>query len=561
MLLRDGIQPAELKRAVATLKTVLENKASTAATRKSQEIADAIVRTLNDDELYTSPAQDLAFAAPIFASVTPADADAALKSLFSGHGPILFRSAEQAPAGDAALGTALASAYSRPLGAAVKEVTIAWPYANSGKPGAVLSRTADQKLGTTTVKFANGTRLFVKPTGYEKDRVAVAVLLGSGRAGVPAGMTRAIWEGQLYPLSGTKKLSLGEITQWAQENGKVISVAFEPGVRAFVLSGTTRPTDLGTQMQLLEAYARDPGFRSEAFEKAKSVAPMLAGQIRGNAGAAYSREAQAVMAGGDPRFALLPSDDDLARVAPQDLPRLLKQPLGGQADIVMVGDLTVEDAIKATQESFGSGPPGTRAALAPARVKIPESRPDPFVVEHSGRSDQAFYGEYFGLPDYFANPMGGDVADVAAAIISSRLVDTVREQLGITYSPQVQAVSAIDLPGEAYLGVTLETPPANFGKFHDLLTAQLKDLAAKPVSADELARAKQPLIETERKKRETNAFWLAKLAQVARDPRVEQEALGKLGRMEGVTPADVQTLIAKYAAGRIPVTIIARSKP
>lgn len=122
-------------------------------------------------------------------------------------------------------------------------------------------------------------------------------------------------------------------------------------------------------------------------------------------------------------------------------------------------------------------------------------------------------------------------------------------------------MSAIDLPGEAYLGVTLETPPANFGKFHDLLTAQLKDLAAKPVSADELARAKQPLIETERKKRETNAFWLAKLAQVARDPRVEQEALGKLGRMEGVTPADVQTLIAKYAAGRIPVTIIARSKP
>jgi zinc protease len=312
---------------------------------------------------------------------------------------------------------------------------------------------------------------------------------------------------------------------------------------------------------LLDAYARDPGFRTEASEKAKSVAPMLKGQLAANPAAVYSRATQALMTGSDPRFASLPSDADLASVGKQDLAMLLKQPLGGQADVVMVGDVSIDDAVKATQATFAAAPANAPQAPAQVHVTLPDGREAPFVFEHSGRSDQAFYGEFFRLPDYFADPATAEAADVAAAIISSRLTDTVREQLGLTYSPQVRALTAVDLPGEAYLEVALETPPANFEKFRTILADQLKDLAAMPVSADELARAKEPLIATERKRRETNAFWLGKLTQLARDPRIESETVGKIERMAAVTAADVQKLVARYAAGRMPVTIIARAKP
>lgn len=560
MLLRDGIQPAELKRAVASLKTQFQNSAATAATRKSPDIADAIVRTVNADELYTSPAQDLAFVAPILATVTPEQANAALKEAFTGHGPILFRSAETAPAGDTQLAQVLATAYSRPLGAAVKQATAEWPYKDFGKPGAVASKTVDAKLGTTLVRFANGTRLLVKPTQFEKDKVAVAVLLGNGRSGVEPALAHSIWEAELFPLVGTAKLPLSQITQWAQENDKVISVALQAGNRAFVLQGNTRPADLLEEMQLLNAYARDPGFRPEAFEKAKALAPTIAGRLEGNAGESYSRAVQDLMVGNDPRFELRPSSSELATVGPQDLPALLKQPLASQADIVMVGDVTVDQAIAATQATLAAGPGGTPVVAVTPQVSMAKGRPQPYVAEHTGRADQAFYGEFFQLPDYFSAPETSAVADVAAAIMSSRLVDTVREKLGITYSPQVNAASSVDLPGEGYLGVTLETPPANFDKFHALLAEQIADLASKPVSPDELARAKQPLIETERKNRETNAFWLGKLVQAMRDPRVEGEVLGTIERLSSVTPADVQALIAKRLAGQQPVVVVARAK-
>jgi len=560
LLLRDGVQPAELSRAIATLKTQFENAAATAATRKSADIADRIVKAVNDDELYTSPAQDLALAAPILAAVTPADVTAAMKEAFAEHGPIMVRAAQRAPAGDAQLAAALDGAYRRPLGAAVKEAAIIWPYTSFGKPSAVVGRSIDPKLGTTLLRFANGTRLLVKPTSFEKDKISVGVVLGNGRAGVPPALARTLWEAQLFPVAGTRKLGLAEITQWAEEKGKVISVALDAGNRAFVITGATRPADLGSEMQLLDAYARDPGFRPEAYEKAKSVAPTVAGQIAGNPAATYLRGAQALMVGNDPRFTVLPSDAALASAAPGDLQALLSRPLASDAEVVMVGDVTVDQAIKAVQPTFGAGPGGPRIPVVTPHVTVPSGRASPYVFEHSGRADQAFYGEYFRLPDYFADPKASAVADVASAIISSRLVDTVREQLGITYSPQVQALTAVDLPGEGYLGVTLETPPMNFPKFHSLLGGQLSDLAAKPVSTDELTRAKQPLIETERKKRETNAFWLDKLAQIARDPRIESEALSSIDRLSAVSAADVQAFIAKYAAAQKPTVVIARAK-
>ncbi|HEX5236994.1 MAG TPA: insulinase family protein [Sphingomicrobium sp.] len=563
MLLRDGVQPAELKRAIERVRTALRTQAATASTRQSSALADAIVNSVNEDELYTSPAQDLALYEPMLAKITPAEVNAAMKSLFAEQGPILFRSAQKDPATDAQLAQALTGAYSGKLGAEVKQAAITWPYTSFGKPSAIVSRTADPKIGTTTVKFANGTRLLVKPTNYEKDQIDVAVSFADGRAGVQPALAHGLWETQLFTLGGTKKLSLADITRWTQERGKVESVALGAGDRSFSLAGKTRPADLLSQMQLLDAYARDPGFRPEAYEKAKAVAPTVANQIAGDAGATYSRGAQALLVGNDPRFFQIqfPSDSALANVGPQDLPGLLKQPLASQADVVIVGDVTVDQAIRATEATFAAGATTKPLPDPEPQVTMTQPRAAPYVFEHGGRADQAFYGEYFQLPDYFADPKTSDVGDVAAAILSARLVDTVREKLGITYSPNVQSASSLDLKGEGYFGVTLETPPSNFDKFHALLADQIRDMASKPVSADELERAKQPLIEAQKKKLETNAYWLGKLTQMTRDPRIEGQLLSEEDNLSAVSAADVQAMVAKFIAGHQPLTIIARAKP
>jgi zinc protease len=242
-----------------------------------------------------------------------------------------------------------------------------------------------------------------------------------------------------------------------------------------------------------------------------------------------------------------------------DLQSLLGRPLGTEADVVMVGDVSVDDAIKVTEATFAAGEAGKVDTVAAPSVTIRPAAA-PAVFEHKGRADQAFYGEYYVLPDYFADPKVSAVAQVAAAIVETRLVDTVREKLGMTYSPQVSALSALELRGESYFTAMIETPPANFASFHTLLADQLRDLAVKPVGADELARAKQPLIEAQRKSQETNGYWLAKLTQMTREPRVRDEALSKIDRLSAVTAADVQALVARFIVAKQPIVAIARAE-
>ena len=174
-------------------------------------------------------------------------------------------------------------------------------------------------------------------------------------------------------------------------------------------------------------------------------------------------------------------------------------------------------------------------------------------------TDQAFYGEYFTLPDYFADPKTGAVAKVVAEVLKARLVDTVREKLGLTYTPMVGAEMSEELQGEGSLSATIETPEANFGAFHNLLAGQLKDLASTPVSGDELARARKPLVEAFRKKQETNAYWVALLSELTREPRAKDQALAELGRISSVSATDVQAFAAKFLASRRPLIAVAKA--
>lgn len=135
-----------------------------------------------------------------------------------------------------------------------------------------------------------------------------------------------------------------------------------------------------------------------------------------------------------------------------------------------------------------------------------------------------------------------------------------REKLGLTYSPNAGAVGSVQIAGQGYLSVSIETPEGNFTTFASLLDEQISDLAAKPVSADELDRARRPLIESRTKQYESNEWWIGNLPQVLIDPRVRSVLLGEVTGIERVDAAQVQQLFAGYVAGKKPVTVIAKAK-
>ena len=558
-LMIEGPDQADIARAVRQVSTQLESIAANAATRKSSEIADAIISTVNDGLLYTSPEQDLALARQILPPIGMADVRTALTRVFSGAGPLLFRSAQSGPVGEATLAEALRKDWTAPLAARMVSAAVTWPYTSFGTPGTVIGREDDAALGTTTVRFANGSRLMVRPTKIEADHISVKVALGNGRAGADPALIHALWAVSLTPLGGTGKLAAGEIQRWAQTTGRSLTVDLRPETRFFVMGGQTRPADFATQMQLLAAEARDAAFRPEMAEKLAAIAPMITGQVDASAGAVYTRALHTLIGSGDTRYADVPAAADIAATRPADIPALLKGALTGPADVVVVGDVTIDAAIAAMATTFGAGPALPPRAEVTPQIAPPAPSPVPHVAWHTGRADQAYYGVYWLLPDYFADPRGSHVARVAAGVLQARLIETVREKLGLTYTPQTDVAASVQITGLGYLGAILETPPANFPAFRTALAALIADLAARPISADELDRARKPLVEGRAKDMEGNGFWSTWLPLVLRDPRVRAQVLESGPGMASVNAGEVQALFARLAARPAPVTVVAEA--
>ena len=159
-----------------------------------------------------------------------------------------------------------------------------------------------------------------------------------------------------------------------------------------MLSGATRPADLETQLQLLAAYTVHPGWRPEAFQRMKTAGPTILDQLEATPEGVLNRDLSRIFHSGDHRWGF-PTRAEIAAQQPADLKALLAPELaGGQIEIVMVGDTTVEKAIDAVAATFGALPTRTPAAAPPVispKVAFPAGSPTPVVLTHSGRFDQA----------------------------------------------------------------------------------------------------------------------------------------------------------------------------
>jgi zinc protease len=543
-LLAQGVQPADLYVPLWRMKAELKAAAEPTAVRNSIVIADALLSAAGSDEALTSPAQAWASAEPVLAALQPEEVSAALRDRFAGT-PLLFHSAQSERVGVEALKGQLARAMSRPLPerapppAAVASLTV-----DLGGPSKVVNRVTDADLGTTRVDFANGTRLLVKPTAFDKGNAAIRVLLGQGLSGIAQDRCHARWALDKVTLAGmTHRGSVGYIGMLDRmPHGFVLRIDWGSGTLPLMLKSAA-------------VFVRDAAYPAELADQLASAGPALLKELEAQAGSVFQREMARVMAGDKPCLAGHPNAAEVRATRLADLSAVLNPAFAAAVDVVVVGDLTVEDAIAAVQASFGTGPARPRLPRLPLRVQpLPPGEP-PHVVKHRGRADQAMLGLFWPLPDFWTDPALDATGHVAAAVLQARLMESVRETLGLTYSPSVRSFASAEVQGQGSFVVELETPPGRFQAVRQLLKAQLQALAAEPVSPDELKAARQPLIEGLRAAGQQNAYWAALLLQTLDDARIKSAILETPARLPAVTPARIQAFFRDHIARRAPIEV------
>jgi len=541
-LVAYGVTQDEVDREIVEYRASLRNALAGASTRPSPTLASTLVDTVNDDEVFTPPSGDLAVFEAAVKGLTAEKVDAAVRAVFAGAGPLVELATPAAiDGGEATVGKAFAEAASAPLAARVVDAKVTWPYQSFGAPGAVVERATIDDLGLTTVRFANGVRLMVKPTTLRKDQVLVSVDVGEGRLEAPVDRPTVSWAAPALVEGGFGKLSL-EDSQRALA-GKLYGVTFGIGEDAFVFKGTTRPDDLSTELQVITAYLVDPGYRAEAFERMRTGLLAELPQLEATPNGVFGRDAGGLLTRGDPRFAF-PSKAAVLAAKPEDLKALLQGPLSrGRVDVTIVGDITVDQAIAQTAATFGALPPRPAARALPpgaTTVRFPDATSQPVMRADTGRPDQAVAVVAWPATDFFADMRRSRAAMLAGDILGNRLIEKVRFNQGGTYSPETRVNLSQVFPGYGYALNLVEMPPPLIPGFFDTVSAIARDMRTAPVTADELDRARNPRIASLRKAQLTNEYWLTDLTGAQEDPRRLALIRTTFPDYESVTLGDIQ---------------------
>lgn len=431
-----------------------------------------------------------------------------------------------------------------------------------GAPGRVVSSRRASEFGampepeTTVVTFASGTRLIVRPTRNEPGQVSVTAWLGKGRAGVPEHLVHALWASVLVPVGGTDGHDFAELDQQQRQSGSSVTVTFVPGLSAFQWKGTVASTDLAAELGLLAAYARHPAFGAEMAEKIAHVGPMIAGEIAGSAASTFQRGVQHVLAGST-RYQELPDQADIAATTGADLAEMLRPTRRLAADVAIVGDISVADAIKATAATFASGGPRPRVGHVAAAATPPKPGTGLTVFSHGGDPAVAWLGEYWMLPDFEAAPRVTAVAQIAAAMIEARLVAAVPPSWPGASGPVVRAGGSPELKRGNAIGIALELHPEDIPVARRQMTAMVRAIGEGGFVAKEFAQARAMVAARHQTEEAGNAWWAERLVVGMRDPRLARAMRNARYRTE-VSAAEVTAFCRRYLA-RSPIIVISRA--
>ncbi len=389
--------------------------------------------------------------------------------------------------------------------------------------------------------LANGLRVIVARSS-DLPLVTADLTIKTGGWADPAGLSGVASMTADMLTEGTKTRSARDIAREAEALGANLESA--AALEASSVTLNVMPDKLDAGMAIMADVARNPAFAAEELERDRAqtldglrVAYQEPGQI--------SAYAAAPVVFGGTAFGHVPqgTPGSIARLKPADLSAMHAawyRP--DNAILVLTGDITAEQGFALAEKAFGGwARPAT--PLAPAPTISPQAAPRAIVIDLPGTGQAAVNLAKPGIarndPDYYS----GIVANtLLGGGYSSRLNLEIRVKRGLSYGAS-SALSANRTTGSfrAAAQTKNETAP----QVLDLIVEQMTALGAAPASVDELNARKSNLIGSYGRNLATTGGLANTLGNLALYGVPLDEITRYTGRVEAVTPAQVQAFSAR----------------
>jgi zinc protease len=558
--LEHGFTNSELERVKKEFTAMLDNAVKQESTRDSQELANEIIRHINNHKVFQSPLQEKEFYSGILNSVSPEDLHDSIKSTWnSGHRLILVTGNAELK-GDMKPEERIIASYRKSLSAEIpkpaEKQTAVFPYLPepAGK-GKILKKTIIPGSGIVQVDFENGVRLNLKKTDFEANEIKANISFGFGSSAETAELEGiSDLSGAVINESGLGGLDRDEIEEALAGKSTKAYFAVEDG--RFLLKGISVSNEAPLLFALFYAHVIDPGYREASYllsmERLNQRYLDLSRSIDG----AMHITGERFLAGGDTRFGF-PSPEKLKKLSLIDVrswidPPLKKDPL----EISIVGDVDENRIIELASVYFGSLP-ARPSGFERKRTDSPGFSSGGFLeIKVETEIGKAQVVIAYPTEDIW-NIRRTRLLNILAEIVSEKIREEIREKMGAAYS-----YSAYNYPSRAYpgYGIFYIEAAVNPDEAH-LVEGKIKEIVSgivkKGISDEDLKRSADPILTSIKDLLRTNKYWLSNvLTESVRYPVQIEWPKTIMKDYESAAAGELSELAAKYLDNDRSATII-----
>ena len=514
-LSRFGFTATELARAKQAMMLGFERAVTESPDRESASRADEYTRNFLEGEALPTIWQELAFHRRFLPDITLAEVNKLTGDWFPADNRLVIVAAPEAAGvvlpDERQLAAAVSAATANRLTAYVD--TAAGQTLMESKPaaGTIVKTTEHPEAGITEWTLSNGATVVLKPTTLREDQILFQAFapggtsLASDAEFVPARVAdEVVAAGGVGRFSG---VTLDKIL-----SSKAIAVVpfineLEEGMR-----GGSTPQDLETMFQLLYLRFTQPRADPTAFAAVASQARALLANQMASPEVVFNQTIAAALSGDSPRR----RPETPATVDQWDLAKSLAFYKARFADasnftFVFVGSFT-PDTIRPLVETYLASLPATHAHETWRDLGI---TPPPGIVEKTVEKGIAPKSE---VAIVFSGPFEYDDPHTLALrtmtrVLESRLFDTIRQELGGTYS--ITADPDIEkFPRPQYVvRIDWTCDPAQTDALVRRVFDEIASLKARPLSAMQMALIHENLLREFERNSQDNGYFLNEIAR------------------------------------------------
>ncbi len=448
---RFGFTATELARAKQAMMLDYERVVTESPDRESSSRADEYTRNFLQGEALPTIWQELAFHRRFLPEITLAEINALTADWFPESNRLVIVSAPEAEGvalpTESQLADVVKTAAARRLQPYVDAAAGQALLASPPPRGTIVKTTSPANTGVTQWSLSNGATVVLKPTTLKEDQILFraeapgGTSLASDADFIPARVADAV-----VPAGGVGSLSSVMLDRLL--SGKALAVVPYVDELEEGMAGGSTPQDLETMFQLLYLRFTQPRADAAAFAATTAQARAFVANQTASPDVVFARTINAALSGDHPRR----QPETATTVDRWNLEKSLAFYKARFADasnftFVFVGSFTL-DAIRPLVETYIASLPATHAH---------ENRRDLGILPPATVIDKTIekgIAPRSSVAIVFHGPFAYDPAHLLALrtmtmLLESRLFDTIRQELGGTYSITA-APDAIRFPRPEY---------------------------------------------------------------------------------------------------------------